>query len=70
MNETEFDFDGIIERRRAEKAEAVRFAKAGLGVHDSELVYADEVDKIITPNTSCPRDPFCQEWGLGLPEVV
>lgn len=41
-------FDDLLEKRRAEKAEALRFTRAGLGVHDSELVYADDVDAAMT----------------------
>ena len=48
------DFSAISEQRHAEKAEALRFAKAGLGVHDSELVYAD--------------DPRLLEWAKRIPE--
>lgn len=46
-------FDELLEQRRAEKKEALRFARAGLGVHDSELVYAD--------------DPRLAEWAKRMP---
>lgn len=41
-------FDDLLEKRRAEKAEALRFTRAGLGVHDSELIYVDDVDAAMT----------------------
>jgi len=58
------DFDEIIEHRRYEKAEALRLARAGVFVHESELVYADDVNHPIfqgrdktndKPITSCPH---------------
>ena len=48
------EFDEMLEQRRAEKAEALRFARAGLGVHDSEMVSAD--------------DPRLAEWAKVLRE--
>ena len=41
------DFDELLETRRAEKAEAIRFAKLGMGIHDSELVYAEDFEALM-----------------------
>jgi hypothetical protein len=48
------EFDEMLEQRRAEKAESIRFAQAGLGVHDGEMVSAD--------------DPRLAEWAKALRE--
>ena len=61
-------FDELLETRRAEKAEAIRFARLGMGVHDSELVYADEAGRIGTSPEWKQQDPFCGEWGMFIPK--
>lgn len=41
-------YEEILERRRDEKAETIRLAKAGVFVHDTQLVEADRVDEYLT----------------------
>ncbi len=43
------EFETMLEQRRAEKAETIRFAKHGLFIHDGALVRADQVDAILHP---------------------
>jgi len=40
------EWDELLDRRRAERAEALRFARAGLWVHDGEMVCAEDAGQI------------------------
>jgi hypothetical protein len=66
-------FEDLLERHRAEKAEAVRFAKKGLFVHDGTMLYADDVgaflEAVKRPTPVPPRPDghleYCRKFFLG-----